>query len=131
LSLTSANFPWYALQIRSRFEKVAAKHLRDKGYEQYLPLHKSARRWSDRVKPVELPLFPGYIFCKFDIQNRLPILIVPGVLSVVGIGKSPAPIPESQISAVQRVIASGIQCGPWPFVQGGQRISVERVRWRD
>jgi transcription antitermination factor NusG len=60
------------------------------------------------------------------VQDRLPVLVAPGVLSIVGIGKSPATIPESQISAVQQVIASGMQCGPWPFVQVGQRASVER-----
>jgi transcription antitermination factor NusG len=117
---------WYALRIRPRFEKLAAKHLRDKGYEEYLPLCRSARRWSDRMKTVEMPLFSGYVFCKFDIQDRLPILVVPGVLWVVGIGKVPATIPESQISYLQQAIASGMQCGPWPFVQAGQSITVER-----
>lgn len=126
MSLNSPNLPWYALHIRSRFEKVATKHLSDKGYEAYIPLHKSTRRWSDRRTTVELPLFRGYTFCRFDIQNRLPVLMVPGVLSIVGIGKSPATIPESQISSLQRVIASGMQCGPWPFLQAGERVSVER-----
>ena len=126
MSSNSRNRPWYALQVRPRFEKLAAKHLRAKGYEEYLPLCRSTRRWSDRMKTVEMPLFSGYIFCKFDIQKRLPILIVPGVLSIVGIGKAPATIPESQISSLQQVIASGMPCGPWPFVRAGQRISVER-----
>jgi len=120
------NCPWYALHVRSRFEKLAAKHLRDKGYDPYLPLFKSVRRWSDRVKTVELPLFSGYLFCKFEIEHRLPILVVPGVLSIVGSGKVPATIPESQISSVQKVIASGEQCGPWPLVKNGQSISIER-----
>jgi transcription antitermination factor NusG len=126
VSSTFHNHLWYALWIRPRFEKYAAKHLRDKGYEEYMPISRSKRRWSDRMKTVETPLFPGYLFCKFDIQNRLPILIVPGVLSIVGIGKAPATIPESQISSLQQVIASGLQSGPWPFVQVGQSVSVER-----
>jgi transcription antitermination factor NusG len=78
------------------------------------------------MKTLAIPLFPGYLFCKFDIQDRLPILIVPGVLSIVGIGKAPATIPESQIASLQQVIASGMQCGPWPFVHVGQSVSVER-----
>lgn len=126
MSSTVRNHPWYALRIRSRFEKCVAKHLRDKGYEEYLPLARSTRRWSDRMKTVTTPLVPGYLFCKFDIQDRLPILIVPGVLSIVGIGKAPATIPESQISSLQQVITSGMQCGPWPFVRAGQSVSVER-----
>jgi transcription antitermination factor NusG len=126
VSSTFNNHPWYALRIRSRFEKCAAKHLRDKGYEEYLPLSRSTRRWSDRMKTVANPLFPGYLFCKFDIQDRFPILVVPGVLSIVGIGKAPATIPESQISSLQQAITSGLQCRPWPFLQVGQSVSVER-----
>jgi transcription antitermination factor NusG len=72
------------------------------------------------------PLFPGYLFCRFDIQDRFPILVVPGVMSIVGIGKAPATIPESQISSLQQAITSGMQCRPWPFVQVGQSVSVVR-----
>ena len=126
MSSIVCSHPWYALRIRTRFEKFAAKHLRDKGYEEYLPLSRSTHRWSDRMKTVASPLFPGYLFCKFDIQDRLPILVVPGVLSIVGIGKAPATIPESQISSLQQIITSGMQCGPWPFLQVGQSVSVER-----
>src|SRR5262245_65103156 len=93
---------WYAIQLRPRAEKMVALHLKDKGYEEYLPVYRSRRRWSDRVKEIELPLFPGYIFCKFDITNRLPVLVVPGVVSITGNGKTPLPIPEQQITAVQR-----------------------------
>jgi transcription antitermination factor NusG len=126
VSSTFRNYPWYALTIRSRFEKFAAKSLRDKGYEEYLPLTRSTRRWSDRMKTIATPLFPGYLFCKFDIQDRLPILVVPGVLYIVAIGKAPATIPESQISSLQQVITSGMECEPWPFPQVGQSVSVER-----
>ncbi len=126
MSSTVDNHPWYALRIRSRFEQCAAKHMKDKGYEEFLPLSKSTRRWSDRMKTLAIPLFPGYLFCKFDIQDRLPILIVPGVLSIVEIGNTPAMIPESQIASLQQVVASGMQCGPWPFVHVGQSVSVER-----
>src|SRR5438552_18138361 len=108
---------WYALQVRPRFEKVVAAHLKSKGYEEYLPLYTSRRRWSDRVKTIELPLFPGYIFCRFDVQNRLPVLIVPGVTSIVGIGKVPAALAETEISSIQEVVTSGLQCEPWPFLK--------------
>lgn len=116
---------WYALQIRPRFEKTAATHLGSKGYEHYLPLYASRRVWSDRIKGLDLPLFPGYLFCRFDIHNRLPVLVVPGVMSIVGVSKIPAPISDEEILSVQRVIASGLQYGPWPYVVG-QRVVVER-----
>jgi len=115
---------WYALQLRSRCEKLVALHLRDKGYEQHLPLYRSRRRWSDRVKVIELPLFPGYIFCKFDVEKRLPILVIPGVISIVGCGRMPLPIPEAEITAVQRIVNSHMPCGPWPALGVGQRVRV-------
>src|SRR5438105_3472048 len=93
----SINEQWYALQVRPRFEKVVARHLQHKGYSGYLPVYKSRRRWSDRMKEIEMPLFSGYTFCKFDAQNRLPILIIPGVLSIVGIGKHPTPMTVDEI----------------------------------
>src|ERR1051326_8891198 len=125
MSTTAPNISWYALHIRPRFEKVVARHLEAEGREGYLPLYKSVRRWSDRIKTIELPLFPGYMFCRFDIENRLPILVGPGVLGIVVIGTTPTPIPESDISSLRHVTASGIECKPWPFVDAGQRISVK------
>src|SRR5437016_11411375 len=86
--------PWFGLRVRSRSEQMAATALAGKGYKPFLPVYKVARRWTDRVKRVDMPLFPGYVFCRFDPQRRLPILITPGVVSVVGIGKAPAPIDD-------------------------------------
>jgi len=115
---------WYAVRLRPRSEKMVSLHLRDKGYEQYLPLYRSRRRWSDRIKEIELPLFPGYIFCKFDVTNRLPILVVPGVISITGCGKMPLAIPEQEIAAVQRIVTSRMPYGPWPSMRAGQAVRV-------
>ena len=115
---------WYAVRLRPRSEKMVALHLRDKGYEEYLPLYRSRRRWSDRTKEIELPLFPGYIFCKFDVNNRLPILVIPGVISITGCGKNPLAIPEHELSAVQRIVTSTVPYGPWPSMRAGQPVRV-------
>src|SRR3989442_5006628 len=117
---------WYALQVRPRFEKIVGLHLNHKGYEEYLPLYRSRRRWSDRIKEVDLPLFPGYIFCKFDVLHRLPILLVPGVMSVVGMGRNPLAVDEHEISAVQNVVKSGLTYQPSGFICTGQMARVER-----
>src|SRR6266850_1011013 len=117
---------WYALQVRPRFEKIVGLHLNHKGYEEYLPLYRSRRRWSDRIKEVDLPLFPGYIFCKFDVSHRLPILLVPGVMSVVGMGRSPLAVAEDEITAVQNVVKSGLTYQPSGFITTGQMARVER-----
>jgi transcriptional antiterminator RfaH len=124
LNMNMEGKQWYAVRLRPRSEKMVALHLRDKGYEEYLPLYRSRRRWSDRMKEVDLPLFPGYIFCKFDVTNRLPILVTPGVLSITGCGKVPLPIPELEISAVQRIVTSNMPYGPWPTMRVGQAVRV-------
>src|SRR5437588_2599387 len=117
---------WYALQVRPRFEKVVALHLQHKGYEEYLPLYLKRQRWSGRVKDVQLPLFPGYLFCKFDVFRRLPILVIPGVMSIVGMGRNPLAVAEKEITAVQNVVRSGLTYEPSGFITTGQLARVER-----
>src|SRR4029077_14794699 len=114
-------YPWFALQTKSRCEHVVATQLRGKGYESFLPLYKSRRHWSDRVKELELPLFPGYLFCRFDPSQRLPILTTPGVIQIVGIGKTPIPIDDNEIAAIQIAMESRLAREPWPFLKIGQK----------
>lgn len=120
------NKRWYGLHVRPRFEKIVAEHLQQRGYEEYLPLCRSRRQWSDRIKEIETPLFPGYLFCRFDASQRLPILIVPGVLSLVGSGKQALPIPDEEILALQSVVQSGLSYEPSGFPTTGQVVRVER-----
>ena len=115
---------WYALSIRARHEKMAAMILGNKGYESFLPLYKSKRRRPGRYRDVHLPLFPGYVFCQFDPLVRLPILTTPGVLYVVGLGKTPIPIEELELDALRRLVSSTLQAQPWPFLQAGQKVYV-------
>jgi transcription antitermination factor NusG len=116
---------WYAVRIRARFEKVVSGHLRAKGYQEYLPLQTSRNRGSAETMTIRLPLFPGHIFCKFDLQHRLPILSVPGILDVVGIGKAPAAIPETKIYSIRRIIDSGLRCKRWPYIETGRPVSIK------
>jgi transcription antitermination factor NusG len=78
------------------------------------------------VLELERPLFPGYVFCRFDPIHRLPILTTPGVVSIVGVGKEPAPISDSEVEAIQVVLRSGCAAGPCPFLREGQRVRVNR-----
>lgn len=119
------NDNWYALNVRPRFEKYVRTHLEEKGYEVFLPTYTATRRWSDRVKSVTLPLFPSYIFCRFDINTRLPILITPGVNFVVGSGKSPVAVDEAELSAIRHVLESGVATQPWPYLQIGDTARIE------
>ena len=117
--------PWYAVRVRSRSETSVAAYLRNQGLEAFLPTYEDTRRWSDRLRRVELPLFPGYLFCRFDLLDRLPILKVPGVIHVVGVGRQPVPINDAEIAAVQMIVRSGLPRQPWPYLQVGQRVRVE------
>jgi transcription antitermination factor NusG len=116
---------WYALHVRPRFEKHVQSQLQEKGYEVFLPISIAKRKWSDRIKTVEVPLFPCYLFCRFDINARLPVLITPGVNCVVGVGKAPHPVAEEEILAVRRVVESGVAAEPYPYLQAGQMVQVE------
>ena len=118
-------FPWYALQVRARFEQGVAEHLDGKGYEWFLPLYKCRKRWSDRIKEVEAPLFPGYLFCRVNPQDRLPILKTPGVIQIVGCNRTPIAVDEGEVQAIQRMVASGIPNQPWPFLAAGDRVRIE------
>jgi transcription antitermination factor NusG len=120
------NPSWYVLRVRSRFEHAVAAHLRGRGYEWFLPLYKWRRRWSDRCKEIDLPLFPGYVFCQLNPSNRLPVLSIPGVVHIVGVGRVPLPVSEAEIVAIQTAIRSGLPRQPWPFLQIGHKVRVER-----
>jgi transcription antitermination factor NusG len=116
---------WFALRVRCRAEKVAAAFLQGFGYEWLLPSYKCRRQWSDRIKQLEVPLFPGYLFCKFNPQDRLPVLKAPGLISIVGIANTPIAIEEDEIAALRALVNSGIPRQPWPYLQVGQRVRIE------
>lgn len=117
-----ATLPWFALRVKSRCEKNVATMARHRGFEEFLPLYQSRRRWSDRFKSVELPLFPGYVFCRLDPKFRLPLLTIPGVLHFVGVGRVPVPIDETEIAAIQQAMGAGLLAEPYPFFEVGGRV---------
>jgi transcription antitermination factor NusG len=115
---------WFALRVKPRTEQVVVAALRGKGYELFLPTHRERKRWSDRVKTVETPLFAGYVFCRFDVQHRLPIVTTPAVLHVVGIGKTPHPIAPEEIDSLRVVTGSGLTLESWPYMHVGERVQI-------
>lgn len=120
----AGQFPWYGIRTRSNHEKVAATVLSGKGYEPYLPLYRLRHRRAETVVESEHPLFPGYVFCRFDVKKRLPILMTTGVISVLGFGKEPAAIPDEEIEAVKAVLRSGVSAEPCAYLREGQRVRV-------
>lgn len=117
--------PWYAVQVKPRAEKAVAKVLRLKGYSEFLPLYSTSHAWSDRLKTVHLPLFPGYVFLQLEIQRRLPVLKTPGVLSFVSLGSEPTPIDNAEVESIRSLVGAGLPVGPWPYLREGQRVEVQ------
>ncbi|HUE22887.1 MAG TPA: transcription termination/antitermination NusG family protein [Bryobacteraceae bacterium] len=116
---------WFALTARSRHEKVVAENLRGKGLESFVPLYRTQRQWTDRVQSVDLPLFPGYVFCRFAYASRLPVLNTPGVTSVVSFSDVPTPVADDEIACIRTIQASGLPARPWPYVRVGQMARIE------
>jgi transcription antitermination factor NusG len=122
--LLSNNLPWFAVQVWTGREKAVARHLNGRCYDHFLPTYKSRRRWSDRIKEVELPLFPGYVFCRLDIGWRLPILTTPGVLQILGVGGTPQAVNETEVAAIQKLCQSALPSQPWSFLEVGEHVRI-------
>jgi len=119
------NTDWFGIRVRSRCEVRAYDDLCLRGFEAFLPLRSVRRRWSDRVKTLQVPMFGGYLFCRFALPDRLKVLNAAGVAQIVGIGNTPVPISEAEIRSVQTLVTSKVACTPWPYLQAGQRVSID------
>jgi transcription antitermination factor NusG len=117
--------PWFAVTSKPQHERAVRDGLVQKGLESFLPLYWTTRRWSDRTKRLQLPLFPGYVFCRVESARRLPVLQTPGVRSLVSFGTEMIPIPEVEVQRIQRMVESGCLIEPWPYLHAGQRVRVD------
>jgi transcription antitermination factor NusG len=114
---------WYALYTRPRHEKVVQQQLNAKALESYLPLYESVRRWNDRQKTLELPLFPGYLFVHIPFSTRLRVLTVPGVVSLVSFRGQPASVTDEEIQAIRTSVAERA-AEPYPYLVKGKCIRI-------
>jgi transcription antitermination factor NusG len=112
---------WFALGVTVRHEKVISQLLNYKGFETFLPLYARRHQYHRRTRSFELPLFPGYVFCRSDPAVRLPILTTPGVLRMVGAGRVPIPVDHDEVVALQKAGQAGVSMSPHPFWQSGQK----------
>lgn len=117
---------WYAVQTRSRHEKMVARQLESQGFTTFLPLTTQLRQWSDRRKMVEIPLFPGYTFLRmvYQPQHRLRVLSTEGIVSFVGVQGQGMPIPDRQIEHIQNLLTSQVSFESHPFLKVGQRVRI-------
>lgn len=126
MSNDDAQVRWYALRTRSRHEKQVRDRLAAQGVERLLPTLTRLSQWKDRKKAIELPVFTGYCFARFPWRDRLPVLMVPGVVSIVGSGIKPEPISEEEIAALQMLVDSALSYDAHPYLQEGMAVEVVR-----
>jgi transcription antitermination factor NusG len=116
--------PWFGIHVKSQCEVQAFDELVFRGFEAFLPRYEVKRRWSDRVKVLNLPLFPGYLFCRFEFSDRARVLLARGVVRILSVGSKPTPISDSEIRSVQTLVVSKAVLEPWPYLQSGTRVRI-------
>ena len=124
-NLRALALPWHAVYTRHQHEKAVAGNLAGKGFEVFLPLYATARRWKDRTKQLLLPLFPCYVFFRGGVDRWLDVISTPGIHSLVGSGRRPAAIPQVEIDAVRLVIKTRLRMEPHPFLKCGDWVRVK------
>lgn len=117
---------WYAAYTSANHEKRVAIQLGQRLVEHFLPLYDSVRRWKDRRMKLQLPLFPGYLFVRLALPDRLKVLQVPGVARLVGFNGQPAVLPDREIEALRTSLAAQLRAEPHPYLTVGRRVRIER-----
>jgi transcription antitermination factor NusG len=115
---------WFALYTRPRHEKCVAQQIEERRMACYLPLYRSVRRWKDRRKELELALFPGYVFVRLALQDRLRVLQLPGAVRLVSFHGQPAILPEAEIEGLRERLSRGGCAEPHPYLTVGRRVRV-------
>jgi transcription antitermination factor NusG len=124
LPLSYSESCWYAAYTLPRHEKCVARQLEERELESFLPLYRSVHRWKDRRKEVELPLFPGYVFVRIALNDRLRVLQLPSVVQFVSFNGRPAPLLESEIGALRSGLSVGVCLEPYPYLRTGRRVRI-------
>ena len=117
---------WFALSVADRHEKKVLCQLEQKGYETFLPLYRRQHQYGRRTREFQLPLFPGYLFCRTDPNARLPVLTTPGVFQFLGTGKAPSPIADDEIGAIQIAARVGLRMEPHTYWEKGQKVRIAK-----
>lgn len=121
---TSAVPYWYTIYTSANHEKSVAEQLRARQIEHFLPLYESTRRWKDRRIKVQLPLFPGYVFVRILLRDRLQTLQVPGVSRFISFGSAPVVLPDLEIEALRAGAETRVRMAPHPYLTVGRRVRV-------
>jgi transcription antitermination factor NusG len=121
---SSSSPRWYAAYTCVHHEKRILQQLVERNIDGFVPLYRSVRRWKDRRKELDLVLFPGYVFVRIPLQERLRVLQVPGVVTFVNFNGLPTPLPEGEVEALRKASAQGVFAEPHPYLKTGRRVLI-------
>jgi transcription antitermination factor NusG len=116
---------WYAAYICANHEKRVRQQLEQRSVEAFLPVYETVRRWKDRRMRLQLPLFPGYVFVRLPLADRLRVLQIPSVVRLVGFDGHPVALPDQEIEALKEGLSSGVRAQPYPFVTVGRHVKIK------
>jgi transcription antitermination factor NusG len=122
---TDCESRWYVASTAPHHEKWVARQLEGFQVQHFLPLYRSLRRWKDRRKELELPLFPGYLFVRIPLSERLRVLRTPGVVQIVGFQGRPQAVPDSEVETLRQSVLHGTSLQPHPYLKVGRRVRVQ------
>jgi transcription antitermination factor NusG len=116
---------WYAAYTRANHEKRVRDQLEQRSVESFLPLYVTSRRWKDRSMRLQMPLFPGYVFVRMALVDRLRVLQVPSVVRLIGFNGHLSPLPDEEIEGLKKGLAGGVPAEPHPFLTVGRRVRIK------
>jgi transcription antitermination factor NusG len=117
---------WYAVYTCANHEKRVASEIEARDVEHFLPVYRSVRRWKDRGVTLDLPLFPGYVFVRLALRDRLSVLQIPSVVRLVGFSGQPAALPDEEMEILRAGLSHGLLAEPHPFLTVGRRVRITR-----
>jgi transcription antitermination factor NusG len=116
---------WYVVYTCANHEKHVAAEIKVRDVEHFLPVYSSVRRWKDRRVNLELPLFPGYVFVRLALRDRLRVLQIPSVVRLVGFNGIPTPLGNDEMEAMRNGLAGAVHAEPCPYIQVGRRVRLK------
>lgn len=117
---------WCVAYTSANHEKRVTEQLLQRSVEHFLPLYESVRRWKDRRMKLQVPLFPGYVFVRLPLCERMKVLQVPGVARLVGFNGQPAVLADKEIEALRTSTAAHLRVEPHPYLTVGRRVRIQR-----
>src|SRR6266550_2907654 len=115
---------WYAAYTCAHHEKRVAAELGAREVQHFLPLYSSVRRWKDRRVQLELPLFPGYVFVRLALRDRLRVLQIPSVVRLVGFNGQPTALPDTEMEIMRSGLSQRLRAEPHPFLTVGRHVRI-------